>query len=70
MARVSAEMEVLIQQTEDLIAENARTAQDQTGYPMFSLTLSDQIEQDLRRQREIAKQQHEIAKQQIAEDVG
>ena len=32
MGRVSAEMEVLIQQTEDLIAENARTAQDQTEY--------------------------------------
>ena len=32
MEKVSAEMEVLIQQTENLIAENARTAQNQTEY--------------------------------------
>ena len=35
------------------------------AYPVFSFTLYDQIEQDLRRQRENAKQQHEIAEQQL-----
>ena len=35
-----------------------------SGECMYSLILSDQIEQDLRRQREIAEQQHQIAEQQ------
>ena len=35
-----------------------------SAHSMYSLILSDQIEQDLRRQREIAEQQREIANQQ------
>ncbi len=36
-----------------------------SGLVMFSLVVSDQIEQDMRRQRELLQQQHEITRQQL-----
>ena len=53
MVGVTAEMEVLTQQTEDLIAENARRAQDQTEYAKKYDALASRYEEKKHRLAEI-----------------